>query len=262
MSAVILHDEIIHYEVLGRGKPLLFLHDWVGSWRYWISSMQAASLSFRAYALDMWGFGDSAKTPAHYSLEAQSELLESFMEAMGISKIALIGHGLGAVAGLLYAERSPDSVDRLLLVGYPYREHAINPRFPSNDPLEMADWLLGRTPTTESAWSEASKCDPLAISTSWTGLQRLDLPAIPNRVSRPLLLVHGKDDPAIDPPDLDEISRWGEHTHCVILDSSRHFPMLDEPSVFNRLLVDFLSLNSGDSPRQLQLKEEWKRRIR
>ena len=30
MSAIILRDEIIHYEVLGRGRPVIFLHDWVG----------------------------------------------------------------------------------------------------------------------------------------------------------------------------------------------------------------------------------------
>jgi hypothetical protein len=38
--------------------------------------------------------------------------------------------------------------------------------------------------------------------------------------------------------------------------------MLDEPSKFNRLLSDFLALGSGEYPRQLQLKEEWKRRVR
>jgi hypothetical protein len=38
--------------------------------------------------------------------------------------------------------------------------------------------------------------------------------------------------------------------------------MLDEPSKFNRLVADFLALNSGESPENLQIKEEWKRRIR
>jgi len=38
--------------------------------------------------------------------------------------------------------------------------------------------------------------------------------------------------------------------------------MLDQANKFNRLMNDFLSLASGESPQQLQLKEEWKRRIR
>jgi hypothetical protein len=38
--------------------------------------------------------------------------------------------------------------------------------------------------------------------------------------------------------------------------------MLDESARFNRLLTDFLALEPGLSPRELQLKEEWKRRVR
>ncbi len=38
--------------------------------------------------------------------------------------------------------------------------------------------------------------------------------------------------------------------------------MIDEAARFNRLLIDFLALDSGLSPRELELKEEWRRRVR
>jgi hypothetical protein len=38
--------------------------------------------------------------------------------------------------------------------------------------------------------------------------------------------------------------------------------MLDQPNKFHRLMNDFLDLAAGASPQQLQLKEEWKRRVR
>jgi hypothetical protein len=50
--------------------------------------------------------------------------------------------------------------------------------------------------------------------------------------------------------------------HQVYLEGAGHFPMLDDAIKFNRLLTDFLALESGLSPRELQLKEEWKRRVR
>lgn len=62
MSAILLDREIVHYEVLGRGRPILFLHGWVGSWRYSIPVMQATSVSFRTYALDLWGLAILLKT--------------------------------------------------------------------------------------------------------------------------------------------------------------------------------------------------------
>jgi pimeloyl-ACP methyl ester carboxylesterase len=262
MSAVILRNEIIHYEVLGRGRPLLFIHDWVGSWRYWIACMQATSISYRAYAVDFWGFGDTAKNPAYYSLEQQTDLLEEFADAMGIGKIALVGHGLGAIIGLLYTVRHPELVDRIMAVSYPFSDAAINARLLTATPVELVDWLLARTPSTESVWAEVSKTDPGAISISIAGLQSMNLADLNNRLSTPLLFVHGTNDPAIAAPDLDKLMAGQENNHCILFEQSGHFPMLDEPSMFNRLLLDFLSLSSGDSPRQLQLKEEWKRRVR
>jgi pimeloyl-ACP methyl ester carboxylesterase len=72
------------------------------------------------------------------------------------------------------------------------------------------------------------------------------------------LLVHGENDPVIRQPDLIQDKR-----HYVIsFDQSGHFPMLDEGSKFNRLLIDFLSMKSGVNLNQLQVKEEWKRRVR
>jgi hypothetical protein len=46
------------------------------------------------------------------------------------------------------------------------------------------------------------------------------------------------------------------------MENSGHFPMIDETMRFNRLLTDFLALDSGLSPRELQMKEEWRRRVR
>jgi pimeloyl-ACP methyl ester carboxylesterase len=262
MSAVILRNEIIHYEVLGRGRPLLFIHDWAGSWRYWIPCMQATSISYRAYAIDLWGFGDTAKNPSYYSLEQQSALLEEFIDTLGIGKIALIGHGLGAIVGLLYTTRHPELVDRILAINYPFSDDAISNRLRAARPVELVDWFLTRSPSTESVWTEASKTDPLAISISIAGLQNTDMAGLHARLSTPALIVHGANDPAILLPDPDLLTSGQDNIHYIFFEQSSHFPMLEETSMFNRLLLDFLSLSSGESPRQLQLKEVWKRRVR
>ena len=118
----------MHYEVLGRGRPVIFLHGWVGSWKYWIASMQVTSTSYRAYALDLWGFGDTAHNVLNYSLEQQSSLLDRFLNEMGIGKIALVGHGLGALVGMKFASRFPQSVDRMVAISTPLHIDAVNSR--------------------------------------------------------------------------------------------------------------------------------------
>jgi pimeloyl-ACP methyl ester carboxylesterase len=262
MSVVILQEEIVHYEVLGRGRPLIFLHGWVGSWRYWIPAMQTSSGAFRAYAIDLWGFGDTAKNPANYSLQQQVALIDQFMGCMGLAKVALVGHGLGAIIALNFAAHHPGSVDRVMAISIPHGESMINSRLRSYTPAERTEWLLGKDMSAEAARIEAPKADDRAILASLNRLPDLDLRELSITISIPCLFVHGQSDPAVTPPGFDELLGLPEHTHHILFEQSGHFPMLDESTKFNRLLADFLALSSGMSPRQLQLKEDCKRRVR
>jgi pimeloyl-ACP methyl ester carboxylesterase len=262
MSVIIIDQQIVHYEVLGRGRPLIFLHSWVGSWRYWIPVMQAASVSFRAYAIDFWGFGDTAKYQPNYGLAQQVKLLDAFLYEMGIARVALVGHGLGAVAAVQYARQNPDIVDRLMAVSCPLNDSLVNPRLRTSSPADLAEWLLDKSPLTEPVRAEAPKTDALAITSSLSGLSSPEVKEASGKLTTPCLLINGQNDPLITLPDLDSLVSLPEQTHAMLFDQSSHFPMLDESSKFNRLLVDFLTLPSGESPRQLQLKEEWKRRVR
>jgi pimeloyl-ACP methyl ester carboxylesterase len=262
MSAIILTDEIVHYEVLGRGRPLIFLHGWVGSWRYWIPTMQSASMICRTYALDFWGFGDTAKHAPNYTYDQQVQLLDQFLNELGIGKIALVGHDFGALIAMLFAIRYPACIDRMVLVSLPSDISTINPRLHSATVTELADWLLSRTPGSEAARAEAPKADQLAIQTSLSEIHKIQFPNLFRGVRVPYLCVYGQNDPAISLPRPDLLSALPDNSHMIVFEASAHYPMLDESSKFNRLLVDFLALGSGESPRQLQLKEEWKRRVR
>lgn len=119
MSAITIENDLVHYEVLGRGRPVILLHGWLGSWRYWVPAMRQLSMKYRTYALDLWGFGDSGRDPQRYSFESQVALLHEFMEKLGITKAALVGHGLGASISARYAVQHPDRVPRLMVVSPP-----------------------------------------------------------------------------------------------------------------------------------------------
>lgn len=260
MSAILLDDSIVHYEVLGRGRPVIFLHGWVGSWKYWIASMQVASTSYRAYALDLWGFGDTAHNESKYTLDEQVTLVNAFLNELGIGKVAIVGHGLGALVGMKFATRFHQNVDRVMAVNCPLSYEATNSRLRTNSPQELSDWLSSRTPEANLALSDASKADIKAIAASMGNLQADNLFTTFRELDVPCLLVYGEKDQAITIPPFETAT--STFTHQIILEGSGHFPMIDETVKFNRLLTDFLALDSGASPSELQTKEEWKRRVR
>jgi 3-oxoadipate enol-lactonase len=261
MSAILLDGGIVHYEVIGRGRPIIFVHGWVGSWRYWIPALQTTSTNFRAYALDLWGFGDSAREEDRYSIDKQIELIDRFLNEMGIGRVALVGHGLGALVCMLFAARSPQVVDRVMAVDMPLENAAVNSRLRTSSPVDLAEWLLPRTPAHEPARADAAKTDPKVIAASFNDPNSIN---VGNRLylgTTPVLLVYGQNDPAITVPQFDPLT-MPEMVHNIVIEQAGHFPMLDDPATFNRLLSDWTALESGESPRDLQLKEEWRRRIR
>lgn len=259
MSAILLESKIVHYEVLGRGRPLMLLHGWVGSWRYWIPVMQAVSSGYRAYALDLWGFGDTAKSPASYDLEQQVKLVGDFLDQMGMGRIALIGHGLGAVVAMQAALNDPNRFDRLMLVGMPFEEGQVTSRLQPENIPEVCEWLLGKGWRQEPDFADISKIDPLAVRRSLESLNKAALQARWQLLQRPCLFVYANNDLLVEPPHLEEMPDWA---HMIQFESGGYFMMHAESSQFNRLVLDFLSLENGVSPQQLQLKEEWKRRVR
>lgn len=119
MSTLTIGGDLVHYEVLGRGRSVVLLHGWVGSWRYWVPAMQHLHLKFKVYAIDLFGFGDSAKNPRRYGMDEQIRMVIEVMQALDLRKAAVVGHGLGAWVAAEVARRAPQTVARMMLISAP-----------------------------------------------------------------------------------------------------------------------------------------------
>jgi pimeloyl-ACP methyl ester carboxylesterase len=223
--------------------------------------MQMASTKFRTYAIDFWGFGDSAKNHK-YSFNEQVSLINQFIDQLGMLKVAFVCHGLGALTALKYAQMNPEGVDRIMAVSFPFLWKSIDSRILQNQPVGLVDWLINRIPDFDAIRTDVLKNDPTAVNTNISSLAPEILTNLWQNQYANCLYVNGLNDPVISPPGNDTLNAIPENSHAIGFAQSGHFPMLDESSKFDRLLIDFLSLEYGESPRQLQLKEEWKRRVR
>ena len=261
MSITTIGENLIHYEALGRGEPLIFIHGWLGSWRYWWSSMQALSTHYRTFAFDLWGFGDSSKPADKYSFDEYVEMLNQFVERLGIvHPVTIVGHSLGAAVGLRYATQHPEAVQRLAAVAMPVRGQYIHNRLAQNDSESFISRVLGRNNTYPEIEAELRKTDSAAMNKVAGELLQADFAAELDEASIPVLLVFGADDPVIRQPSGEDhhLQETHDRRAYILLESCHHFPMLEEGAKFNRLILDFLRSNNNLS--ELSPKETWKRR--
>ena len=261
MSAIVIKEGLVHYEVIGRGKPLIFVHGWLGSWRYWVPAMEELSSKHRTYALDLWGFGDSDKLSSYYSVDAYVELLREFLDQLGIWRVPLVGHALGGAVALLFANQSPERVEQVMGVSVPLINDAINrPLAGFSGNGDAVAKLVSRRANYPEVDLEARKADASAITSSVQSVTRYDFRDILPPLEIPILLTYGKDDPFIRLPESEWLEDCDDNVRSISLDGAQHFPMLEERNKFNRLLMDFL--DAGEDLSSLELKEEWQRRLR
>lgn len=262
MSAIFSDDAIAHYEVIGRGKPIVFLHSWIGSWRYWVPTMQACASCNRAYALDLWGFGDSGKYPQRYTLERQIALLDDFIYQMGLQGVTLVGHGLGAVVAVYYAADHPDIIHRLMAISFPMGRAMLAKKLAVTTVEDAVHRLFGRDASLEVFQQESLKTDGRAVKIALHQAGGVDWRQLVQRVSVSALWIYGLKDPACQPPEPAALRFLPKRSHQLIFHKSGHFPMLSEPSQFVRLISEFIAVEPGADPSHLRIKNEWKRRVR
>lgn len=221
--------------------------------------MEELSERHRTYALDLWGFGDSDKSMDRHGVEKYVDLLKDFMDDLGITRAALVGHSLGATVAVKFAVANPDQVTRLMLVSLPVVGEAINRRLLTAGSTSRLGRLLGgRWPVDhEEVLMEAEKASEKVIALTVQACAELDLRENLRQIEVPLLAVYGEKDNLVDPSQARLLENTASNIRSITLPESRHFPMLDEASKFHRLLRDFLATDDLES---LTLKEEWRRR--
>ncbi|HET6846489.1 MAG TPA: alpha/beta fold hydrolase, partial [Anaerolineales bacterium] len=143
MPSISTDQGSLHYEVSGKGPPVVLLHGYQGSWGLWQSTMAFLGDSFRTYAVDFWGFGESGARRPSYAVGDFVDLVDQFMEQMGIARAPLVGHSMGGTVALLVAARHPQRVAKVVAISSPIVGSSLR-FFPRVFGIRPVGWLMYR----------------------------------------------------------------------------------------------------------------------
>ena len=259
MSSIVTDQGIVHYETYGQGPPVILLHGWLGSWSYWLDTMEVLGYNYRLYALDFWGFGDSGKRRESYLIDDFVELVDQFMNRLGIVQAPVVGHSMGGTVALSLALTRPQRVCKVAVVGSPVVGRSLNIllRLAGYPWIATTIWHMPTTlrwgiklfsPQITREWrkwydmqvEDLSRTTLKAFFTSIASLARVDLRADLPTLSLPVMSVHGVGDNVVNPDQAELIGSCVPDSRVELMSKSRHFPMLDEPEEFNARLHSFL----------------------
>ncbi len=214
--------------------------------------------SYRTYALDFWGFGESGEARASYAVQDFVSLVDQFMEQLGIVQAPLVGHSMGGTVSLLAAIQYPYRVQKAVVIGSPIEGSSLFmfPKLFGYRPIgwithqnlwiyQMFYHLLGRWYCTDPNWSkimdrDVSQTTLEAFFISIGSLRKTDLRPLLDRIEVPVLGMYGKKDIVVHPEQWKPLAAGIPNARIARFPKAGHFIMLDRPDEFLHTLKAFL----------------------
>jgi pimeloyl-ACP methyl ester carboxylesterase len=264
-----LDERFVSYIDEGEGPPIVLLHG-IPTWGYlWHGFIPRFAKTHRVLAPDLLGFGYSDKSDRFdRSIARQAEMINAWMESVGIECATIIGHDIGGGVALRLVTLFPARVTRLCVMnticydswpiemmlqfGHPEAYHKLSAStafmllkqvlkrgFAISPDDEMLEGLL--MPYTTEVGKLSLIRNAAALNTNLT----TEITPLLSHVQVPTLILWGEEDRF-------QLVKYGERlawdipsAHLIRIKGARHFVMLDRPEEVAQHLSAFLGFSEA-----------------
>jgi len=251
----------IHYHVEGSGAPaIVFLHGWACDGSVWDGQVREFAPHYTVVTIDLAGHGRSGRNRAAWTMPAFAWDARAVIEKLRLKRVVLVGHSMSGYVILETARMIPDRIAALVPV----------------DTLQDAEWKPGANfnkwmqtmqkdfvPSTrefvkgmfpdnadpalvEKMANQMSLMPPAIGMPVLRAIFSYDKTAALSRVKRPIRAINSD----AMPTRLEVNQKYAPQFEVVYVRGTGHFPMLEKPAKFNRLLSQAIDELAPPAPRE------------
>ncbi|GAA2142751.1 alpha/beta fold hydrolase [Nocardioides koreensis] len=251
----------VAYERAGTGPAVALGHGFVGDGRStWARQIETLSANFTVVAWDAPGAGSSSDPPAGFRVADYADCWASFLRALGLTRVHLVGLSFGGIVALSVVERHPALPASLTLVGGYAGWRGSLPgeevdarlrtclRLSELPPEDFARAMLPSMFSATAPEAVVASFLPSVRSFSPAGFRAMALASAEAdlrdglaQVGVPTLLVHGDHDVRAPMKTAEEIRAVIPSSRLVVLPGVGHVATVEAPDAVSRELGDFLA---------------------
>lgn len=254
-------DMVVH--VSGAGAPLVFVHGFTTTAEFWREQTQAFSPHFKVIRINLPGHGISPRPEGReYTIEAFANDVFEVFRALEIDSAVLVGLSMGGTVAQVFTLSHPDQVRALVLVGA--TPHGLGEDVNADNVLKaieesgvvsasqnVIERSFGRTASSELvvfAKQEVAQTPAFVARQAITSLNASDSREHLSNIRVPTLVVVGDEDIITPPAESAVLAKGIPDCRLEVVGDAGHFPMLEQPEEFNRVLGEFLVDTGNRSP--------------
>ncbi len=269
MPYAVTDDNVqLYYEEVGKGTPILFIHEFADDLRTWEPQMSYFSRNYRCIAFNARGFppSDVPESPEQYSQLRAAEDTRDVLKHLGIEKAHIVGLSQGGYASLHFGLNFPEMAHSVVIVGCGYgsaddkeqwrtETAAIAQKF-LDEGMEKVSAFYAYGPTRVQFENKDprgfaafvkrfNEHSPLGCANTFLGVQgrRPSVYELKDEMAKmtvPAYIMTGdEDEPCLEPSLM--MKRTIRSSWLAVFPQSGHAINLEEPALFNRLLQEFLT---------------------
>jgi pimeloyl-ACP methyl ester carboxylesterase len=219
--------------------PVILLHGGLANTDYWGNQLRALMAGHRVIAIDSRGHGRSTRDTRPYGYDLMADDVIGLMDALHVQRADLVGWSDGAIISLDLAMRYPGRVRRVFSFAANTQPDGL---IPNGDKSPVFARFIARAgedyhKLSSTPGQYAAFVDQIShmwdTQPHWTDAQ---LASIRARV----LVADGDHDEVIRRAHTEYIARTIPGAGLLILPNASHFAFLQDPTLFNAAVLDFL----------------------
>lgn len=266
MPGVSVNGVRIEYRESGTGFPLVWCHEFAGSMESWAPQVHFFARRYRVITYNARGYppSDVPEDPAAYSQDMAVEDLHGLLRALGIEQAHVGGLSMGGATALHFARLHPEMARSALICAagsgstnpeeFRATSRALADRLLAEGTSAFEDYARGPSRVQllrkdPAGWQEFHDLllqhSALGSALTMRGVQAGRPPIFAwekelRAMRVPVLVLVGDEDEACIEPSL-FMKRCIPSCGLAVLPQSGHAINLEEPDLFNRLCLDFLT---------------------
>ena len=257
----------LYYEEAGSGDPIIFVHEFAGDYRSYETQLRFFSRRYRCIAFNARGYppSDVPEDWQRYSQERARDDIRDVLDGLGLAKAHIVGISMGGFAVLHFGLVYPGRASALVVPGCGYgaqpdkrqqfqeetartaaqiaqkgmaevaKTYGAGPtrvQYLNKDPRGYAEFLAQLAEHSTEGAANTMRGVQGRRPSLWEltdQMKRLEVPT--------LIATGDEDDPCLEPGLL--MKRHIPSAGLVVIPWSGHTINIEEPEVFNRILLEF-----------------------